>query len=721
MAAELLFSFAVVLVQGLAGAYFWQLARRGRARIVEVAGLGLAVGTAVSALCGVLLWNWLPVWGWAIPAVMAFALALVLQLRTGSLAGAVQAESPAGRSLPCLAIDRPTAVALIVSLGLGLIALAASIRSYPLSWTGTITSYHPDMLFFEALSTSLAHFGPASSIFSDNIFAAGNELRYHWLSYAWSGQISQVVDAQPFLALTRVLPTTALVGAVLVAVGWTRRLTRLRWAPTIAAVLIVTGGYVGATYGTILNFDSPSQQLATVWVLGLAVALWQATRNSASMRFPLLLLMILALCAAATLGKVSAGVVALAAWSLVAVVASIRREPWAARAWAALLAAGIGAAAVYLAYISGSAEGGGLGLGSLLNKASSVQGLNPTDAKWGILLGTCLLLLAMAARWAGVAWLVASRSGRWQPATVFGIGLVVASIASVLLVSGGLNDTWFALAASAPLSVISAVGISHAMQAIAPRMRWRPSWPILAAVAIGVVASVLVAVTWSFGPGHSPFLRWAGPLAAYLLAFAGALLIALLMGAQSRRRQLRIVVALTLVSLTVMAAGARVLGVSSSSFGVQAEGGIKTSEFVPLSPFIIAKDLVPVTSWTEHERAAGRYLDDHAAAEDIIATNSTYSPLVAALGRRQTLISGIQYQAPYGRSSALQSIMDRETISLEFANNPSDFSAANLCNSGVTWVWVDPRRTKTRNWEPYATIAFSTPDVTLLKFNPSAC
>ncbi|MDP2014777.1 MAG: hypothetical protein Q8L05_11185, partial [Actinomycetota bacterium] len=502
------------------------LVRRGRAHIVEVLGIGLALGTAAAALSGVLLWQWLPLWGWALPSVIAFVLAFILQWRFDSILGRSGSSSSTPTGRRWFAIDRPSLVALLIALALGAIALASSIGSYPLTWSGTLSSYHPDMLFFEALSTSLAHFGPSDSIFSNNIFAGGNELRYHWLTYAWSGQISQVVDAQPFLVLTRVLPVTALVGSVLIAVAWTRRLTAMRWAPTIAAVLIVTGGYVGATYGTILNFDSPSQQLATVWVLALCLALWQVVAHSQATRLLPLLAVIVLLSAAATLGKVSTGIVALAAWGFVSVVALLRRELWAARAWAALTCAGIGAATVYFAYLSGSAEGGGLGLGSLLNKASSVQGLNPTDARWGILLGTGFLLLAMAARWIGLVWLVGSRSTRWQPVTIFGLGLVVASVASVLLISGGLNDTWFALAASAPLSIISAVGIAHALQAIAPRMRWAPTGPVVAAVVVGIFASVLIAVIWTFGPGHSPFLRWAGPMLAYVLAFVGALAIA---------------------------------------------------------------------------------------------------------------------------------------------------------------------------------------------------
>ena len=709
MGGDLCLAFLVVLVQTVTGAYLWQLVRQGRARLVEVLGAGLALGTAIASLTGVLVWQWLPVWGWALPSVLAVLIAGFVRWQTGSFFSIPQpADQSSGRAR-WLRVDRPSLVALVI-------ALAASMRSYPLSWTGTLSTYHPDMLFFEALSTSLSHFGP-----SDSIFMAGAEIRYHWLTYAWSGQVSQVVDAQPFLVLTRVLPVTALLGAVLICVAWTRRLTTNRWAPTIAAVLIVTGGYVGATYGTILNFDSPSQELATVWVLALCLALWQVATAKLESHFASLLVVIVVLSAAATLGKVSTGIVAIGAWGLVAVVATIRREPWAVRAWAALASAAAGAAAVYLAFISGSAEGGGLGLGSLLNKASSVQGLNPSEARWGILVGTGFLVLAMAARWIGLVWLVGSRSTRWQSVTIFGVGLVVVSIASVLLLSGGLNDTWFALAASAPLSVISALGIAHAMQAIAPRMRWTPNWPIAAAIVLGVAASVAVALIWTLGPGQTPFLRWAGPLLAFVIAIAGAFVIARIWGSQAPVRFGLVVLALSLIALTVMAGGARVLGVSSSSFGIQADAGISTSEFVPITPFIIAKDLVPVTSWTDNEREAGRYLAEHAQPLDVVASNITYSPLVPALSQRRTLISGIQYQAPYGRPSMLQSVKDRESISLEFVNNPDPLTASFMCGAGVTWLWVDPHRTPTRDWQPYATIEFTSPDATILRMNPSAC
>ena len=217
MIGELILAFLVVLVQTLTGAYLWQLVRRRRAHVVELLGAGLALGTAIASLSGVLVWQWLPLWGWALPTAVALIVAVVVRWRTGSLIGTGSPGDRADARARWWHVDRPSLVALVIALSLGAIALIASMRSYPLSWTGTLGSYHPDMLFFEALSTSLSHFGS-----SDSIVMAGAEIRYHWLTYAWSGQVSQLVDAQPFLVLTRVLPVTALLGAVLTAIAWTR-------------------------------------------------------------------------------------------------------------------------------------------------------------------------------------------------------------------------------------------------------------------------------------------------------------------------------------------------------------------------------------------------------------------------------------------------------------------------------------------------------------------
>ncbi|MDO8307670.1 MAG: hypothetical protein Q7V58_04845 [Actinomycetota bacterium] len=696
----------IVLAQAATGAFWWRLARGPSVRVLEAVGMGLAIGSAAATLSGVLLVGIAPAgWGWAAPAVVTLiAGPVILRQRSGLLR--------TWRPTPW----RPALVALVISGGLGLASIAVNLRNYPLESAGTITTYHPDMTFFEALSTSLARLGP-----SDSILMAGAELRYHWFSYAWAGQVAQAAGTEPFVVLTRILPIVALAGSVLIAVAWTQRLAKGFWAPSVAGVLIVFGGYVGATYGTILNFDSPSQALATVWMLALCFALL-GTLGRRATRPPVLagLLAVVALLSVATTaGKVNSAAVVVAGWGLVALVALLRREPWTGRAWLGLgfLAAASGMA--YVAWISGPAEADNFGVGTLLNKASSVQGLNPSQASWGIVAGTLILAIAMLPRWAGVAWLVASVRSRWQPFTVLSVGTGAAGILALLLLSGGMNDSWFALSASAPLSVASAVGLSRAVRATAPGRGWRPAPIIVVAMGCGVALAAAVLGLWSFGPDRSPTLRWLGPL----VAVGGALAIGTVLARRARPAGARRAtgLALTLVILVVMAGLGRILSLGSAGFGAQPDSGFSPSEFSPFELATPAIDQQLVNSWSPTQVDAADWLRQHVGDDGLVATNIAFGSLVPALSGRTMYVSEIRYLAKYGRSSRIDDMLAREEATWAFVDAPSAATATPLCEAGVDALWVDPDRTTTRDWAPWAAPVITAEDVIVLALDPSAC
>ena len=145
--------------------------------------------------------------------------------------------------------------------------LGYTLRNYPLSWVGEWSGYHTDIAFFEALATSLARLGPFESI-----FIPGGEIRYHWLAYAWAGQVSEAAGAEPFVVMTRVLPLAVAAAGVLLAAAWARRLSTVGWVPTAAVSLLVIGGHLGVLYGGVLPQDSPSQAMSAVWLLALSIA-----------------------------------------------------------------------------------------------------------------------------------------------------------------------------------------------------------------------------------------------------------------------------------------------------------------------------------------------------------------------------------------------------------------------------------------------------------------
>jgi len=690
----------VVTTQSVAGGYLWSLVRRGLSGAVEAVGMGLALGTVLATLSGLLVqvltgWSF----GWALPALVATLLWI------GRRDWRVRPSAATW--------DTATAWGLAATGVIGLASLGPNLRSYPLAWTGTWSGYHADFLYFESLATSLARLGPLDSIYTPDAL-----IRYHWLVYAWTGQIADALDAGPFVVLTRVLPFVAVVGSCLIAVAWARRMSTAVWAPALAVVLLVAGGYLGATYGAIFNFDSPSQSLTTLWLLAMAL-LVVVYLGSDEQRDPRRAIGILVLLASLTFalagGKISAGAVGLAAVLWVAFIGTVRRAGWRRRSVAAGGTALVAFALGYLLIVAGSADPGGLKLANLIDRASSIQGLNPVSGSLGILLGTLILAVAIAVRWSGLAWFLIDRDRRWQPDSVLGVGFVLAAVTTVLLISGGMNDTWFALAASAPLAVISAAGAGEAWLSLGDRRGRALVWSLLAALVLFGAVIVLWMTGASGGNVFVSTWRWAGPLVGAI----GAVAIGVFIGRRFGGGGARSGVAGAVLLLALVAAPGRVLGVGTDQVGTQP--GLSEDAFSPIESFTEAVDRTGIAEWSDQHVAGAAWLREHADRGALVATNVTYSPFVPALTGLRTLASGILYQAPYGRPSGLETLLRREQESWAFIDSPTEATIDPLCSAGVSWVWVDPTRTTTDSWLPFADIAYRNASVTALRILPGSC
>ncbi|MSW66886.1 MAG: hypothetical protein F2820_06420, partial [Actinobacteria bacterium] len=151
--AQAIFLTAIVCVQVASGTWFWVLARRGQASAVEALGMGSAIGVIAALLSGLLVQalgagNW----GWALPSLVTLISWLVLRRSTRNATHKTNAADASE-------MDSGTRWALIITAVTGLLSLIPNIASYPLSWVGVGGKYHADMLFFEALSTSISKFG----------------------------------------------------------------------------------------------------------------------------------------------------------------------------------------------------------------------------------------------------------------------------------------------------------------------------------------------------------------------------------------------------------------------------------------------------------------------------------------------------------------------------------------------------------------------------------
>ncbi len=688
-----------VMVQSFAGFVLWRLLRP-QSGWVELAGMSVVIGTLLAVFSGIVLQP-LFGWGWALPGFLAL---IVWALRIRRFKG-VEVEK----------VDRPLAIAVVIGLALAVVSFGLSVRSYPLNWEGSWSGFHGDMAFFEALGRSI----PTLGVF-DSIFTPGQAIHYHWLTYAWTGQLTTSLDAQPFLVLTRVLPVVTLFAGVTLIAAWTRRLSSVSWAPSLAVILLLLGGHLGIVYGSVFNFDSPSQSLSVVWLIGFVVLLVQVWGSRYSRIGVIAVLGLVGLFSAGfMLVKVSTAAVAAAALVALVVWQLIQHRKVTVILFGIVIAGLVPMAITYFVFLAGGNGGGGISLGSLLDRASSEQGMNPTVGVLGVALGTGILALGIGARWVGTLWLATDSVWRARPEFAIGIGLVVSGVGAAVVLNGGQNELWFAAAAAGPLAALSAVGVGNAWEFVSSRVTGKRVLSVLAVVLSALVVYMVVWVLWATGPSGGnvwiPTLRWLGPIAGLVVAVLLAWLVMVLIGARS----LMVGVGIFVVIATLATAPGRLLGVGTGLVG--SPPNVRNEFFSPPTTMIPYLDQESVSAIPSSYLRAGEFLRSNSSGDDLLVTNLTFSSIVPALSGLQTVVSGTWYQTPYGSSGGEGSLLEREAASVAFINQPSAATAAPLCEVGVRWVWIDPDRTENRDWSGFVTIRYEDDSVIVGELNPALC
>ena len=668
---SILLACAFVFAQTAAGAVWW-MALRNRSQMtwVELTGMGLALGSFVSMLAGVALRPLLGPWGWAVPVLFTVAISVVkwrwvlARLRACSL-------------------PRSHIAAIVIGAGAGLVVIVANWLRVPL---GSVNDgSYADIYFFEALSRSVTTWGPGPSI-----FMTGSDLPYHWFVYGWAGQIAASAGTESFVMLTRVLPVVAVLALTLLAIAWTtltvtpaRSLPR--WVPTLAALLVVFAGYPGALYGSIVNFDSPSQSFASIWLLAFGLAAIRFLGGGS--RWLVLAFGLLGF--ALVGGKVSHAAVAGAGLVVLVAVGALQRAPWLRRAAVVLVVTGVAMLVAYLWVLSGAALDENL-TEAVAVKASTWQGLDPLVGRWGPVAGTIGLIGAMLARPAGLLVLVAQRRFRADPAVLWTVGAVLAGLAAVVVLREGINETWFLVAASAPAGALSAVGAGVAARGLATRGLARP---FVTAVLVAIPVSVVILVaTWNWPiDEQSPAPRlipWFATVAVWVLAPVGAWIALRL---RTRRRPVGgvAVAGLAVIVIVLSSIATRPSALWTTARPVFTDIGVVT----PTGPNLPGRGddegAAVVDAAVADRQAAVAWLVANAEREDIVATTRPSSALIPAQTGLRTFLSGELYQAGLGAAGSRAEVDRRSELLANLAGDSWAAAVAELCSADVSYVWVE--------------------------------
>ncbi len=471
-------ALCVVGAQTASGSVLWIWGRRSaHTSLMEALGMGLALGSLLALLGSqITVAVGVGVIGWILPILLALLLLILSRLRRVDLGGLER--SP-----------KREWIAVIVVAGSGLISLLPGFIRTPVT-DGYLSGdrYHGDLVFFESVAQFLARLGT-----TDSSLLADFGIRYHWFSYGWIGAITQASGAEAFIVMVRIFPITVLLGASLLAVAWASRLSSRKWTPLLAGLLVVVAGFVGASQGVVLNFDSPSTAYAALLALAFGLAMTDYFADSRMKVSRWIAPTYLGLLAAGMLGaKVSQGLVVAAGVLVVGISISRTSTAQRRKAWTLIGVVFAAMLVTYMIIIAGVAPSDtNIAFRLASDGASTFQGLDSSTSRMGIFLGSLALVGAIIPRWLGSIWLgrEGGSTSRVEPA--FALGLAVAGLAPIFLLSSGTNAAWFAVAASAPLAVLSAAGLERSWNHVgAPIGRF--AW-ISALAAIGVNIVVFVA------------------------------------------------------------------------------------------------------------------------------------------------------------------------------------------------------------------------------------
>ncbi|MEV1170001.1 hypothetical protein [Nonomuraea sp. NPDC049784] len=577
----------------------------------------------------------------------------------------------------------PWSLTLIV-ICLILWTAAEFFGTHALIWPAMASSY-VDMPYHLALIGEVKHHMPPTTP-----GVAGEPLAYHWFVHAHVAAASWVTGLEPLVLLYRlaVLPMLAALAVLLGAVGrrvtgsWAGGLAALAGTVFVAAPTLYSGAVASIfSWAPVQSWASPSQVFCALLFAPVVLLVIDLVDGSGPARGHWVLLAIMM----SAVAGAKATYLPLLAVGLMAVVVvetvRWRRLPRRALAVLGLALTGLALSNVLLY--------GGARQGLVLDPLSIVRVTwrNLTGAgssaqvPWFAVLGIAgLCLLCGAITWCGVLGLAVRPRELLRTPVVLGLGMGLAGLAAFLLLGHpGLSQGYFLQAAYPYLAMVAVSGTALAIREAGLTVR-----SIVCAGGVGVLTATAIRLLFDV---RIPLRQGQSDLALYLpyLALLGVVVLVV-----AARRGGRRTLALTICLVTAAGTPAAWLARTppDSYDGASAQD--------------VPSGLL----------AAGRWLRDHSAPDDIVATNThcrlgyenpcdSRAYWTAALTERRVLVEGWAYAARNtdgwspGEAMAGRPFWDRERIRANDAvfEHPSKEAVRLLRDRyGVRWLLADERR-----------------------------
>jgi hypothetical protein len=567
------------------------------------------------------------------------------------------------------------------------------------------TSYHQDLLYHLSMVHELTRSVPPQLP-----QVAGEPLDYHWFANADMAAAADVTGLSPALVLFRLWPVPLTAAIVLLTAVLARQICR-RWQAAVVAVAVLAVPAAGvllghrrvSMVGTLIYYLSPSQIFALLTLTGAAVflvdALYRCGRPGAWVWSTALAL--LGGGSKPTVLPTLLGGVALAGLCL-----AVRKRALPGRS---LLAAGflLGAGALAMVTVAGSTSGSGFrplavlrAQGASYQAATGDKSLAATgdlllrpiaDGRISVVVVLLLMLLISQLGMLVGFGLWAVPMARVDPAGWFLLGGLAAGWAAFLVVDHPSGSEYYFLRGLVPFAAVATAWM------ITGATRRRTVRQVLTVGVASLLLGVIVVVGQELveGPlmGDSALVQRSLLRSAAVVVLVGVLVWPVWRVIRKVRPEL--------AGMGPAVPALMVVGMSLAIAVVNA--GESRQSQAPL--VYISRNI----QFTADEQAAARWLRDHSAPDDVVATNTACWPkrkdcvalgyLVTGLAGRRSLLEGWAYtqqamsrQGVGGKAYMLQPSpwADRRKLTDQLFAAPTRDAVRRAHDEyGVRWLFAD--------------------------------
>ena len=552
----------------------------------------------------------------------------------------------------------------------------------------------PDLIFAESMMRSVRLFGK-----TDNIFFAGNQLHYHWFSFAWSDTLNAFYATEPFAISSRAAPFIVIF--VILSLVWTiaSRISLNQMGPPFA-VLAVSAMCAGPIpFLRVLHPYSYSFNFSIIYLFAIIVLLLTPLTR-----------------------QLKAGVLLVSLFSAVAVGSKVSTAPFLVAGFTSLtiyryfkfrvdslkyfLLAGASALSLIsvwflLFYEKGKKSGSEFEIGfadlfwQKAFMAKEISGLP-------FVVGTASLILLIVYPVFGLLKIGSIFKEHTQDAVVFSISAgfvgLICSLTFFDLLESSAYLTQASLAIFLPFSIVAVTNVAAGIEK--HRLVFFATSFFIGATSAKVVWTAFAHVT---GGGNLSIYKYS--LLMFTPLILGAIATGVLVGIFKfgAKNSLVFAVALTIVFSTIGSY------LSFAPHFYRLSVSTHDLDFDPVDDLTGSSDYRELFNWISENSnqadvvAVNRYC---LVASELPADCLALWNLTSALSGRQMLAEGLY---PPG-SQDLDSERERRRVLIDqFVKSPNDDLNQELQKYGVRFVIVDfaiSAFSGSRTWAPFATIKF---------------